>query len=213
MGTWSQDAIDSSWVALWNAVGQTAPADALGTLLEHYAERHRQYHTINHVGSCLEELRLCTVPSSDRNALALAFWYHDIVYDPKAADNEEASAELAVAVLQEAGAADELIELVDRLIRATDHRVEVEGPLEELMVDIDLAVLGAPEQEYEAYQNAIRFEYSWVQERDYAKGRSAVLDQFLLREQIYRTAPFASREDQARENMLRERAAWMAVLG
>ena len=58
-------------------------------VLDNYRQPHRFYHTIAH----LDEIWSLLVQKGhgDNNALLLATVFHDIVYDPKSATNEEDS--------------------------------------------------------------------------------------------------------------------------
>jgi predicted metal-dependent HD superfamily phosphohydrolase len=80
-----------------------------------------------------------------------------------------------------------------------------------MLLDADLAVLGADEAAYDRYAAAIRREYAWVPEDRYRAGRARVLEDFLGRPQVYHTAAMRSRaEDRARANLRREVAALLA---
>ena len=58
-------------------------------------------------------------------AVELALWFHDAVYDAKAGDNEERSAELAACCLGDARVPSMFIESVRRLVMATKrHEAE-----------------------------------------------------------------------------------------
>jgi predicted metal-dependent HD superfamily phosphohydrolase len=77
-----------------------------------------------------------------------------------------------------------------------------------LFLDMDMSVLGAPPAIFDAYERAVRQEYSWVSEPAWIAGRGAVIKSFLARAHIFHTQEFRSRfEPQARENMERSLAA------
>jgi len=80
-------------------------------LSERYHEAQRHYHTINHI---LHMLKLfeqvssgssssssCSFSSSPSRVL-LAIWFHDVIYEPTAKDNEYQSAQLFVEFAKEA---------------------------------------------------------------------------------------------------------------
>jgi predicted metal-dependent HD superfamily phosphohydrolase len=199
----------------WQAVCQTVGADqararALFTELERaYRGPGRFYHTLDHIQAvliCLEGLRPY---ASDLPAIQLAAWFHDCVYDPRASDNEEQSALYAAQALTDLALPGELIQKVSRLVLCTKtHEVDAAWPDGQLLLDADLAVLGAPPQTYDAYAQAIRQEYSHVPEEVYARARIEILRAFLRRPRIYLTEPvYAEFEQQARINLRREIAA------
>jgi predicted metal-dependent HD superfamily phosphohydrolase len=99
------------------------------------------------------------------------------------------------------------------MILATAHSAEPDSADEALLLDIDLSVLGADPDVFDAYDSAIRKEYEWVPEPDYRKARARVLESFLQRERIYRTWPYRERyESAARKNLSRALARLAASL-
>ena len=71
-----------------------------------------------------------------------------------------------------------------------------------VLIDADLAVLGASESAYRAYAEKIRQEYAWVSEPDYRTGRRELLERFLARPRIFRF--LAHLEEPARRNLAAE---------
>ena len=61
-------------------------------LLERYSEPGRHYHDARHVLACLQALDRYPGRIHNSNAIELAIWYHDAIYDPRASDNEARSA-------------------------------------------------------------------------------------------------------------------------
>ncbi|WP_221090249.1 HD domain-containing protein [Deinococcus aquaedulcis] len=163
-----------------------------------YAEAHRAYHNTAHVEAMLGALAARGVLSP---ALALAVWGHDLIYDPRAGDNEARSAEVFGMWLAGQGAPAELVAQVQVLILATQHRALPATREEALLVDADLGILGAEPRAFAAYDAAIRQEYRHVPGPLYRIGRRKVLQGFLNRERIYTTPEFAGLEAQARANL------------
>jgi predicted metal-dependent HD superfamily phosphohydrolase len=139
-------------------------------------------------------------------ALRLAIWFHDAIYDTRASDNEERSAAHARRVLQPLDVPEPVLLETERLILLTKmHSLSNEDRPGQLLIDADLAILGASESEYDAYALAIRKEYAWVDEEAYRTGRRMVLETFLRRPRIYSTDEmFTQREEAARRNLRRE---------
>lgn len=169
----------------------------------------RYYHDLRHVEALLAHADACAEAIADRDAVEAAIWFHDAVYDTRRSDNEERSAALAEARL--ADQADPArVARVAAMIRATAGHVCPDfadvGQSDDcaLFLDMDLAILGSAEAEFDAYDAAIRREYDWVPEPQWRHGRGAVLEGFLAREAIYATARFrASHEALARRNLAR----------
>lgn len=175
-----------------------------------YAEPHRRYHDRRHIERCLALLEaLPDLTDGERRVLGWALWWHDAVYDATAADNEARSAEMAKAGLRELGASLHEREEVARLIRLTaGHEVEEGDRLGELVVSIDLAILGAPEADYDEYARNVRQEYSQVPDDLWRVGRAQVLQRFLGAPVIFPDPDFRDRyEARARDNMARELAS------
>jgi predicted metal-dependent HD superfamily phosphohydrolase len=135
-------------------------------------------------------------------ALALAVWFHDAVYDPRAADNEEQSAAVAQRLLAPWVAPPVLAETARLILLTKRHETTPEDGPGHILLDADLAILGAGPAEYDCYAEAIRREYAWVPEADYRAGRKRVLERFLLRPRLYYTDRMRARaEAPARENL------------
>ncbi|MEF2279340.1 phosphohydrolase [Deinococcus sp. YIM 134068] len=163
-----------------------------------YAEAHRAYHSAEHVRAVLEALdsRGLLTPT-----LALAVWGHDFIYNPRASDNEERSAEVFGKWLREQGASSELMAEVRPLILATKHAAPPTTRAEALLVDADLSILGADERTFAAYDATIRREYAHVPGPLYSIGRRKVLRGFLERERIFTTPEFTELEGRAQVNL------------
>ena len=175
-----------------------------------YSEPHRRYHTRRHIEQCLALLdEVPDLMDSERRVLAWGIWWHDAIYDPKASDNEALSAELAKQNLRDLEASLHERDEVARLIRLTaGHAVEPEDRLGEILVSIDLAILGAPPAEYDAYAAAVRAEYGHVPDEAWRHGRAKVLQRFLDAPVIYPDPDLRGRfEAQARANLAREIAS------
>jgi predicted metal-dependent HD superfamily phosphohydrolase len=185
-----------------------AASDMRVALLTAYAEPARAYHTLEHIAALLTLFDTHGSGVVDRDAVLLAILYHDVVYDPKRADNEAASARLATRDLAALGAPPALIGRVAALVLATQHGAKPADPMDTdlcLLLDLDLSVLAAAPAAYDAYAAAIRREYTHVPSLLYRPGRRKVLQHFLNTVPLYRTQPLAARWDAAaRQNLRRE---------
>jgi predicted metal-dependent HD superfamily phosphohydrolase len=178
--------------------------EAFAEIARRYGEPGRYYHTLAHVACVLDSVALLE-PAAPR-ALEMAAWLHDVIYDSRASDNEERSAELARDILAQLGAPEEERAETSRLILLTkSHITESNDRIGAVLLDADLAILGAAPADYDDYAAAIRREYAWVAEADYRAGRRRVLERFLARARIYVTATMAAQaEGSARANLVRE---------
>ena len=179
------------------------PAPALFCALDQaYGAPDRHYHNRSHVAHCLAALQMHRAFAQNAAQIALALWFHDAVYDSHKNDNEALSAAWAREFLSGVGAPTSLVEAIDRLIMATQHNSPCTSADTQLLVDIDLGILGQDDEQFATYDQAIRREYHWVPESQYRSGRAAVLRGFLARPYIYHTPTFRQRyEQQARSNL------------
>nr|MBI4156127.1 N-methyl-D-aspartate receptor NMDAR2C subunit [Candidatus Woesearchaeota archaeon] len=193
------------FAALWNRIGaKEAHEEKFAKLVSMYSEPQRFYHNMDHVKNLLVELDSVKNPFGlQPDLVELAIWYHDAIYNTRAKDNEERSAQLAYDVCISAQLPETLGKRVKNLILATKHDVVPNGIDARVLIDIDLSILGKSPQEFDEYEKNIRKEYSWVPEDKYREGRSAILKRFLDRSEIYLTDFFRSKyEIQARENII-----------
>ncbi len=102
-----------------------------------------QIHTPQHLGECLDLWRRDAALAQHPGEVAVALWFHDAVYEHGRADNETASADWAAQVLRDAGADGESARRVHAMVMATRHDQLPVTPDEQLLVDIDLSILGA----------------------------------------------------------------------
>ena len=171
-----------------------------------YSSPTRFYHNLAHILQVLETIDLMRSLSENLVAIQFAAWFHDVIYDPKAKDNEEKSAEYAADKLKILGINPEIIDPVIRLILTTKkHQPPANDIDSRILLDADLSILGATTAEYRNYAKAIKREYAWLSEREYVLGRKQVLENFLKRERIYHTPQmFAALESKARHNIQEE---------
>lgn len=192
---------EERWRETWSLVGAPAPLEPLANTVARYAEPHRAYHDLTHILECLGHASAVRPLLRDVGSVELAIWFHDVIYDPRAGDNEERSASFAKTAI--GGAASmAVLETVQRLILATKHPSRPTEHDAQYVVDIDLAILGAPPERYDEYESAIRREYGWVPRPIYRRKRRQVLQSFLDLDGIYLTPHFKARlEAQARTNL------------
>lgn len=178
-----------------------------------YRAADRHYHNLAHIEAMLALAGDYRASLQDPEAVEAAIWFHDAIYDSKAKDNEAQSAALAEEML--AGRADAVrLSRIGAMIRATaTHqlpRLDGEAPTRDasLFLDMDLSILGAAPDAFDAYERAVRREYGWVEEPMWRAGRGAVLKSFLERPHIFHTDEFRRRfEPQARLNIARSLTA------
>ncbi len=178
-------------------------------LTELYQAPDRHYHGMRHIEALLGLLATHRSAFADPEAVEAAIWFHDAIYDSRRKDNETASAALVVARLRGRAEDGRLARIVAMIEATATHQVpEFENKAARqdaaLFLDMDLSILGAPVEVFDAYEAAVRREYGWVSEADWRAGRAAVLGNFLARQHIFYSDIFAALfEAQARANMER----------
>jgi predicted metal-dependent HD superfamily phosphohydrolase len=199
-------------------------AAVLEDLVGRYRQPHRRYHGLRHVVWVLRHSRQLEgaiaecrqgAPSYDAACVTAAACFHDAIHEPGAEDNEARSAQLAESQLASLDWPPERCAFVAALVRATADHLADDGDDHEaapwerrVLLDADLAVLGADPAAYAAYVNGVRSEYGHLSELDWANGRASVVERLLARTSLYATAPARSWwEDRARANLTAELAA------
>ena len=187
---------------VFRGLGDENPNKTYRQIQDSYDTEGRCYHNWDHILDGLN--KLWRVKDSFENPksfnlVALAWLYHDIVYDVMSYKNEEDSFDVADEYLHFLSCTN--LKIVKDLILATKHEKEPETKYEKIICDIDLSILGAGIDDYMRYEEDIREEYSFASDYKYAKGRIKVLQSFLDRDQIFYTKEFAYLEEPARINL------------
>lgn len=205
------DQLQIAWVRLMAGlrIEPVAAYPGFDRLVEMYGQPSRHYHTLGHVADVLRVVSRLAPPQANFTAILLAAWFHDAVYDPQRADNEEQSAQLAGTYLRQNLAsnaldANALATEVEALIRATTHpaRSEAPDPATACLLDADLAILASPPARYTQYLHAVRQEYAHLDDASWREGRRAWVQRFLARPRIYWTERFyLEGEALARQNL------------
>jgi len=124
------------------------------------------------------------------------------VYDTCSASNEQNSAELAGNTALSLGVDAASVQRIHDFILSTRHATIPVDQDARLIVDTDLAILGAEPARFVEYEGQIRSEYAWVPKDVYRKRRAGVLKGFLERTYIFSTDLFQARyERRARQNL------------
>jgi predicted metal-dependent HD superfamily phosphohydrolase len=175
-------------------------------IVKHYGREGRHYHTLKHVYNVLTAIERLRGKARDMEAILLAAWYHDIIYEMKGGDNELRSAELAGVALRRMGVGQERITAIQTMIHHTDVNKSPPDDTDcQILLDADLSKLASSGEEYAQNSEAIRQEYFFVPEPEYRESRRRLLIQFLERNRIFQTDHmFANCEEKARRNIANE---------
>ncbi len=202
-----QDLLDS-WVGLITRhTADPAAADIGRRLIEAWSEPHRRYHCLSHLRDILARVDELAGEAEDPDAVRLAAWYHDSIYDGLP-DDEERSAVRAEQDLSGLAVAPELVDEVGRLVRLTLTHDPAPGDRNgAVLSDADLSPLALPRDRYRDNTAAIMAEYGHVPVEVFRAGRVRVLVALLDGRGVFRTECGRLRwETPARENLRAELA-------
>jgi predicted metal-dependent HD superfamily phosphohydrolase len=193
---------------LWNRcqTGDGAGADAGAVFDEvqaYYSEPGRHYHTPNHIDHCIRQFDLAVTEMDDADAVEMAIWFHDLVFENDANDNELQSARRFAELADESMDAGFKSRVYD-LIMATAPPRQAKTNDEGFMLDIDLSSFGLPWDDFVRDSQAVRQESPQLSDAEFFPGQRAFLESLVNREHFYFTEFFRSRiEDTARDNIRR----------
>ncbi|KAK3244389.1 hypothetical protein CYMTET_20662 [Cymbomonas tetramitiformis] len=146
----------------------------------------------------------------------LAIFFHDVIYEGTAKEDELKSADVYRTFAEEAGQPEADVELVYRWIVATATHAVVEEDTYDgyFFMDFDMAILGVDQTQYTAYVQSVKEEYMnlkgyqkipFVWEVMWCWGRPKAMSNFLKVPNIYSTKEFQTNlESRARENLQEE---------
>ncbi|ESQ75835.1 hypothetical protein [Asticcacaulis sp. AC402] len=199
--------LERHWFDLAARLGLAEPGFLWGDLSAAYSEPHRHYHTLTHIAATVVQFNSVRDRFDEPDQALLALFYHDIVYDPARRDNEALSADR----LRDSLPGKDTIRAC-RHILATQAHLKSDDPDTNLVLDIDMSILGAPWPEYLAYARGVWREYAPVYgPLAYAAGRVAIfLTPTLERDHIFLTPAFSDLDATARHNLGAERDLWQS---
>ena len=177
-----------------------------------YNESQRVYHSLQHIQQLFGQFEQIKHHLNQPHIVALALFYHDVIYEPTCVDNELKSAEYAVESLNSYLSAAQCQHIYTLIMMTASHQIDKNDDWLDkakkgdaaYLLDMDLSILGASWSEYQQYAQAIRQEYAYVLDADYRVGRISVLKGLLAHPTLYLTDYYERLEKQARENIQHE---------
>jgi predicted metal-dependent HD superfamily phosphohydrolase len=166
-------------------------------------EPHRRYHTPVHIAHCLNQFDLARDHMDEPDAVEMALWFHDIIYDARANDNEVQSAKYFVERCGDSLDPDFTSRVRD-LIIVTIHKELPASNDEKFMVDIDLSSFGLPWDRFLKDSEGVRDEFPHLSDEEFYPAQKIFLDSLLERKHFCFTRFFRERHEQtARDNITR----------
>jgi len=196
---------EERFAALWARHASTPPSPdgtaVFADLKRRLDEPTRHFHNLDHIRDCVEYVDEVAAELREPDAVEMGLWFHDAVHDPGAADNERRSAELFVALSP--GATPGFRHRVARNILATRHAA-LQYDDRAYVVDIDLAGLGAPWDDFMQKGDLLRRELAGQSDATYYRAQVSFVNGLIRRPAIYSTGYFRERfESVARDNLER----------
>jgi predicted metal-dependent HD superfamily phosphohydrolase len=210
-GSKLSDDLPAKFLARWQALaanagfGKAKSKDIGDYLLAQYSGNGRYYHSVQHIVSMLDGFEVLKAKFEQPVAAELAIFFHDVIYDAARSDNEEQSAIKMMEKLH--GVVDDTVLTSAAFsIEATKKHAVTTNPDTNLIIDLDMAILGQPWAVYEQYAKGVMLEYLPVYgEAAYRQGRPKLfLEPTIARGDIFLTDDFKHLNDQAMRNMQRE---------
>ena len=200
----------SKWEQLTqrHAIPDNTSKEAFDELIKHYSSNERAYHNLTHISQLLQTAEEFKNQLEDYDAVCFAIWFHDVIYNTSAGNNEELSAAYAEGKLISFHLSFNKVNAVRTMILATRNHIKCNPESNSdlaYFLDFDLKILGSSLEDYIHYSNQIRKEYHSIPNFLYRPGRKKVLTGFLNVERLYKTDIFFQRyEKQARTNIQTE---------
>ena len=189
-------------------------------LTEAYSETHRFYHTLEHINSVLATIDEFNDQVYDHDAIMLAAWFHDVIYnvDDRYQFNEHRSSLDLVYYLDKyhpeylmTSAGFKSVFTACMMILCTkSHSLETvkytDITLSQIsdisfFLDADLRILSEDREKLLRFEENIRKEFSEYDDLVYNSNRKNVLESFLAREKIYYSEVGSNWEKPARKNL------------
>lgn len=195
------------FISLWGRCtasdSDTRGAEVYTDLKNRYSEGHRRYHTPVHIAHCLKLFDLARDKMDEPDAVEMSIWFHDVIYDARAQDNEEKSANYFIEVCADDVEQGFKSKVCD-LIIVTMHTHLPDSNDEKYMVDIDLSSFGLPWARFLKDSKAVREEYRHLSDREFYPAQKKFLQSLVSRKHFCFTKFFRDRHEKtARENIER----------
>lgn len=191
--------LQKQWQSLWQGDNYDVLFD---TLVAHYTKSHRHYHNLTHLHECFIHFDNVKNKLQHPKVVALALFYHDVIYEPNSHTNEIDSANFAKTALMGKISQDDVDKICAYIVATQHHQNTLRFTDLDYLLDMDLAILGADKGRFDEYNTQIRQEYAWVDDTLYHTKRRQVLQRFYQQSPLFITPYFYNLlETQAKHNL------------
>ena len=152
----------------------------INTLLSMWNESHRSYHTLDHLNDLINQVNENKDKFSQRDyeKLIITALFHDCVYDPKSATNEEDSAKFFINCAVDKKFKD-ILHIKQMILDTKTHRSS--DNLSEVFNQYDMNIVERDLDQLLMWERGICDEYSCYNNNEYKKGRIKFLESLLDR--------------------------------
>ena len=204
----SRTAFAAQWMSLAKRLGINADESAglLRELVDAYGAIDRHYHGFAHVVFMLEAIDTLSTLFTSPDTARLATFAHDAIYQPQRSDNEARSANWMRKRLASSALSPALLDGAEKMVLATKYHRPTGDPDIDLLVDIDMSILGQPWEVYKSYAAGVMCEYvPHYGDAGYRKGRVELfLVPTMAAPEIFATETYKPLTGQAKKNMAQE---------
>lgn len=173
-------------------------------LIDYYNEPHRFYHTAGHIQMCLNQLDLAIHEIKDRDAVEMAIWFHDVIYEIDGSENELKSAAYFRNLSDQVMTPEFRQKVYDMILTTIHHKNAPKGDAC-YVVDVDLSSLGMPWDSFKKDSEAIRKEKVNLSDQEFLECQHPFLQALLDRPRIFFTEFYGNLyESRARANIQRQ---------
>ncbi len=171
-------------------------------LVASYSEPQRVYHTLNHIEACLEVFDEAVSTLDDPNAVELSIWFHDVIFELCAKNNEQRSADHFMEITD--GIFDNALRnKVYHYIMATLHcGSEITDADSKVVVDIDLFSFALPWPDFLRDSDNVHREACHMSDEEFYQRQTGFQQTLLDRPRFFQSDYFYKKyENQARRNL------------
>lgn len=165
-----------------------------------YTSEARYYHNLAHLENMLSELSGIESDVNEKDALLFSIYYHDIIYNTAKSDNEFKSAMLFRKRIERTNFK-QIEKCVQQIELTKEHELSIDNDTN-ILLDLDLSILGKSNKEYQEYSESIRSEYKMYSDHEYRNGRKKILIKLLNIPAIYKTDYFKRKYEAIAKNNL-----------
>lgn len=141
-------------------------------LLKRWEEPHRAYHSKEHLYDLFRQIeddyQKCVISNLEKEKLELIALFHDIIYEPGRADNEERSANLLMSFCDNQNDSS-ILEIYEAILATANH--ENISPLSAIFNKYDMNIVERGFDELLEWEHGIYQEYKSIGDDGYKKGR------------------------------------------